>query len=66
VGRTHKLPEIARKRGSPFETAVRNPWMGATLRQILTAHRYEPDAGMASNKMVDILAGIGLYPSLRI
>ena len=39
---------------------MRGPWMRAALRQILPAHHDMVDAGMPSDKVIEILARIGL------
>ena len=60
VGGAHQIPEIRGEAGGPFETAMRGPGMRAPLRQVLPAHQDMVDAGMTSDKVIEVLARIGL------
>ena len=56
----HHIPEVGGKTRRPFETAVRGPGVRAALRQVLPAHQDIVHDGAPSDKVIDVLARVGL------
>src|SRR5437870_1267781 len=59
IGRTEELHRIGRKGFRAVEAAMHDPWMLASLRDVLAAHDNGSEARVPSNVMVDVLRSVG-------